>query len=109
MCAMSTISRHPASSHISRSRGKSNVRAYALAKLENKKLDMIVANRVGEDCGFDQDVNTVEVLWDGGEQAFAQAAKSELARDIIQLVAARYSATRGSDTQPALPRLHAID
>ena len=86
-----------------------NVRDYAIGKLRNKRLDMIVANRVGEDCGFDQDVNTVEVLWDGGEQAFAQAAKSELARDIIQLVAARYSATRGSDTQPALPRLHAID
>ena len=86
-----------------------NVRDYALGKLQNKRLDMIVANRVGDDCGFDHDENAVEVFWEGGEQAFAQAAKTELANDIIQLVVARYTATHGSDTQPALPRLHAID
>ena len=86
-----------------------NVRDYALGKLQNKRLDMIVANRVGDDCGFDHDENAVDVFWEGGEQAFAQAAKTELARDIIQLVVARYTATRGADTQPALPKLHAID
>jgi phosphopantothenoylcysteine decarboxylase/phosphopantothenate--cysteine ligase len=86
-----------------------NVRDYALGKLHDKKLDMIVANRVGDDCGFDQDENAVDVLWEGGEQALAQAPKTELARDIIKLVVERYTATRGSDTQPALPRLHAID
>ena len=86
-----------------------NVRDYALGKLQNKRLDMIVANRVGDDCGFDHDENAVEVFWEGGEQAFAQAAKTELARDIMRLVVARYTATRGSDTQPALPKLHAID
>ena len=49
------------------------------------------------------------MLWEGGEKALAEAAKTELARDIIQLVVARYTATRGADTQPALPKLHAID
>ena len=44
-----------------------------------------------------------------GEWTFEQAAKTDLARDIIELVVTRYSATRGSDTQPALPKLHAID
>ena len=37
------------------------VREYALGKLEKKKLDMIVANRVGGDCGFDVDENAVDV------------------------------------------------
>ncbi len=86
-----------------------NVRDYALGKLQNKKLDMIVANQVGRDRGFDQDENAVDVFWDGGEQSFGQAAKTELARDNIELVVARYTATRGADPQPALPKLHAID
>lgn len=66
------------------------VRDYALGKLKSKKLDMIIANRVGDDCGFDRDDNAVEVYWQGGEQAYPQAAKTELARQIIQLVANRY-------------------
>jgi phosphopantothenoylcysteine decarboxylase/phosphopantothenate--cysteine ligase len=86
-----------------------NVREYALGKLENKRLDMIVANRVGEHIGFDADDNAVEVYWQGGEQHFDKAAKSELAEQIIELVANRYTDTRGADTQPTLARLHAID
>jgi len=66
------------------------VRDYALGKLKDKKLDMIVANRVGDDCGFDCDDNTVEVYWQGGEQAFSKAAKTELAFRIVQLVAERF-------------------
>jgi phosphopantothenoylcysteine decarboxylase/phosphopantothenate--cysteine ligase len=86
-----------------------NVRNYALGKLDNKKLDMIVANRVGESEGFDADDNTVEVYWQGGEQSFAKAAKTELAAQIMRLVADRFTTTRGTDTQPTLARLHAID
>jgi len=67
-----------------------SVRDYALGKLKNKKLDMIVANRVGDDCGFDCDDNAVEVYWQGGEQGYARAAKTELARQILQLVAEHY-------------------
>jgi len=66
------------------------VRDYALGKLKNKKLDMIVANRVGDDCGFDRDDNIVEVYWQGGEQAFSKAAKIELAYKIVLLVAQRF-------------------
>jgi phosphopantothenoylcysteine decarboxylase/phosphopantothenate--cysteine ligase len=68
-----------------------DVEKYARSKLMNKKLDMIVANRVGSDCGFDVDDNTVEVYWDGGEHAFPTAAKTELASQIIELVADRYA------------------
>ncbi|MGB5163638.1 MAG: bifunctional phosphopantothenoylcysteine decarboxylase/phosphopantothenate--cysteine ligase CoaBC [Woeseiaceae bacterium] len=68
-----------------------DVEKYARGKLLRKKLDMIVANRVGRDCGFDVDDNTVEVFWDGGEHAYPTAAKTELASQIIELVAERYA------------------
>ena len=67
-----------------------NVREYALGKLKHKKLDMIVANQVGEDRGFDSDENTVDMYWDGGERSFETAGKIELAREIVKLVAEHY-------------------
>ena len=67
-----------------------NVREYAIAKLQNKNLDMIVANRVGSDCGFDYDENAVEVFWDGGERSLPEAPKLELATQIVDVVADRY-------------------
>ena len=79
-----------------------NVREYARGKLEKKKLDMIVANRVGSDCGFDYDDNAAEVLWNNGDRSFAKMAKTELARELMHVVVERYRATRGADTQPAL-------
>jgi len=86
-----------------------NVREYALGKLDKKRLDMIVANQVGEGIGFDAADNAVEIHWQGGEQELATAAKTEIAEQITKLVAERYAQTRGTDTQPALARLHAID
>ena len=79
-----------------------NLRKYALGKLRNKKLDMIVANHVGDECGFDYDENAVEVFWEGGERAFAKAAKVDLAHKIVALIAERYELTRGSAVQPEL-------
>jgi phosphopantothenoylcysteine decarboxylase/phosphopantothenate--cysteine ligase len=79
-----------------------NVREYALAKLEKKNLDMIVANRVGHDCGFDSDDNAADVLWRGGHQEFTKMAKTELAHEIVGLIAERYEMTRGENTQPTL-------
>jgi phosphopantothenoylcysteine decarboxylase/phosphopantothenate--cysteine ligase len=79
-----------------------NVREYALGKLTNKKLDMIVANRVGSDCGFDYDDNAAEILWAGGDRAFEKMPKSELAAGLMDVIAARFFETRGSDKQPAL-------
>jgi phosphopantothenoylcysteine decarboxylase/phosphopantothenate--cysteine ligase len=75
---------------------------YAKSKLEKKKLDMIIANRVGSDCGFDRDDNSVAVFWADGEQRFAEAPKAELAGELIGLVTKRYYAVRGTDTQPRL-------
>lgn len=79
-----------------------NVLDYARGKLEKKRLDMIVANRVGSDCGFDRDDNAATVLWENGERSFSTRFKSDLARDLIELAVERFYAVRGSETQPRL-------
>jgi phosphopantothenoylcysteine decarboxylase/phosphopantothenate--cysteine ligase len=75
---------------------------YAQGKLENKKLDMIIANRVGANLGFDRDENAVSVFWEGGEKRFPETDKSVLANELVELIVERYYAVRGADTQPRL-------
>jgi len=79
-----------------------NVVEYARGKLTKKNLDMIIANRVGRDCGFDRDDNSAIALWNGGEQEFPTSSKVELARNLIELVAEHFYAERSSETQPRL-------
>lgn len=74
----------------------------ARRKLKQKRLDLIVANRVGADTGFDHDHNTVSVLWRGGEKSFPTAAKLDLAHDLIELVAEHFYAARDNADQPKL-------
>ena len=83
-----------------------NVRDYALGKLKNKKLDMIVANRVGDDCGFDRDDNMVELIWSDGEQELPNAAKTDLALQIVHIIAGRYATTRGSGKPQDIHAIH---
>lgn len=66
------------------------VKEYARAKLSRKKLDMIVANKVGDNLGFDCDDNSVVVLWRSGEKKFPTTAKSSLAVELIKLVSEHY-------------------
>ncbi len=72
---------------------------HARTKLKEKRLDMIVANLVGDGNGFDSDDNTVSVLWTGGTKEFPTATKLDLARDLIELVAERFYAVRGTSSQ----------
>lgn len=68
---------------------------YALEKMERKKLDMIAANQVGgSDSGFEIDFNQLEVFWPGGHHSIAQASKPEIAKQLIDLVAERYTDAR---------------
>jgi phosphopantothenoylcysteine decarboxylase/phosphopantothenate--cysteine ligase len=83
-----------------------NVDEYARGKLEKKKLDLIIANRVGADCGFDADVNAVNVFWNDGEKRFKKSQKSELANRLIGLVAQRYDAVRGAATKDNVIAIH---
>ena len=66
----------------------------AQEKLLAKSLDMIAANQVGPQQGFEQDDNALLVLWRGGQQALALAQKSVLARALIELIAQRYQHAR---------------
>lgn len=80
------------------------LREYALAKLDRKKLDMIVANRVGPDCGFNCAQNAVEVYWRNGEKSIPLMDKAELARELIALIGERYAAA-GDATVPEIPAM----
>ena len=73
---------------------------YARQKLEGKRLDMIVANLVGARLGFDADDNSALILWRDGGEELARMSKLELARQIIRVVAARYTAARGASVTP---------
>lgn len=70
-----------------------DVRGHARAKLEDKRLDLIAANRVGvPGSGFESDDNALTVLWDGGERALGPAAKTVLADGLLDLVRERLPA-----------------
>ncbi len=85
------------------------LREYARSKLENKSLDMIIANLVGENRGFDSDDNTVDVFWAAGEQSFPIMAKTELAVALIKLIAERYLERSEGGTQSKLPAVAVRD
>ena len=70
-----------------------DVEAYAQAKLEKKKLDMIVANDVaGSEGGFNSDNNAAILLWPGGTRAIELTSKAHLARILVETIADRYHA-----------------
>jgi len=72
-----------------------DVAAHAREKLDKKHIDMIAANRVGPDCGFDRENNTLTVYWPGGgEAALGDGSKPVLARRLIELIAERYRAAQ---------------
>ena len=71
-----------------------NLRENARNKLVHKGLDMIAANRVGRDCGFDLETNSLTVLWEDGEALLEQAPKTVVATRLIQLIAERYRELR---------------
>jgi phosphopantothenoylcysteine decarboxylase/phosphopantothenate--cysteine ligase len=64
---------------------------YARRKMENKKLDMIAANWVGDGKGFDQADNALEVLWQDGQKSLPQMSKQQLAKELLILVADKFN------------------
>jgi phosphopantothenoylcysteine decarboxylase/phosphopantothenate--cysteine ligase len=72
-----------------------DVAAHARDKLDRKHVDMIAANQVGPDCGFDRETNALTVYWPGGgELALGEGSKPLLARRLVELIAERYRAER---------------
>ena len=67
-----------------------DVENYARAKLEKKNLDIIVANDVSTtDGGFNSDQNAATILWAGGKTVVDLTAKQQLARILVEIIAAR--------------------
>lgn len=64
-----------------------NLKENAVDKLENKNLDMIVANDVtSSDAGFGADTNRVVIFDKNGETEFPLMPKTELAEKIMEYV-----------------------
>ena len=81
-------------------------------KLRAKKLDMIAANAVGQQQGFDQKDNALHVLWAQGEQPLPLAGKSRLARQLLAVIAERFENKLRGDSktrQEKVVRIHAKD
>jgi len=69
-----------------------NLREYALGKLQRKKLNMIAANDVSDSTiGFNSEQNALTVFWSKGEKKLEVADKQLLARQLMHLVAQRYT------------------
>lgn len=63
---------------------------HAQDKMERKKLDMIVANSVGKNKGFDQDTNQIEVLWKNGHISLPEKDKTALAIELMKIISDKF-------------------
>ena len=70
----------------------------ALNKFTSKGVDMIAANQVGEEMGFNTEENSLQVLWQGGSIYLGRDTKHKLARKLIKLVADRYNEKNSNQT-----------
>lgn len=63
---------------------------HARAKLQRKNLDLVIANNVGDtQIGFNSDDNAVTLVDNSGVQALSQRSKTQLARELIAMLAGR--------------------
>ena len=69
-----------------------DLEAYAEAKRRAKGLDMIAANKVGSDKGFESDDNALLVMWEGGRRMLPMQSKAALAGQLVDLIVERFDA-----------------
>lgn len=75
-----------------------DVLEYAKGKMDNKKLDMIIANDVSDSSiGFNSDDNAATILWPGGLTEVKRTSKSQLARKIVSTIAEHLNAIRADN------------
>jgi phosphopantothenoylcysteine decarboxylase/phosphopantothenate--cysteine ligase len=68
---------------------------YALGKLRDKRIDMIAANQIGGETGFESEDNALVVFdADGSRTELPRAGKQVLARQLIELIAAKLGQRR---------------
>jgi phosphopantothenoylcysteine decarboxylase/phosphopantothenate--cysteine ligase len=68
-----------------------NLAEYAQAKLREKRVQMIAANRVSASAGFEAEDNALTLFSAQGQEELPHAAKTELARQLIQRIAMHYN------------------
>ncbi len=78
-----------------------NIEVYAKEKLIKKELDVIIANKVGSNLGFDSDENSVLVLWHGGSKCYEKQLKISLAKQLVQLISKRYMTNSEINKKPS--------
>ena len=64
---------------------------HAKDKLKRKNLDMIVANPVGKNKGFEQDTNQFEIFWQDGHTTLPEEDKTTLAIKLMEIVHSRFT------------------
>lgn len=64
--------------------------ANAKAKRQQKRMDMIIANQVGDDIGMGSDENAVTVIGSQAEVTLPSTTKSKLARQLVDIIAKEY-------------------
>ncbi|MBI3545966.1 MAG: bifunctional phosphopantothenoylcysteine decarboxylase/phosphopantothenate--cysteine ligase CoaBC [Gammaproteobacteria bacterium] len=69
---------------------------HARRKLESKKIDLIAANYVGDDQGFEAEENSLLLIDRENIIKLPTQAKTKLARALIQQIAQRYRAKYGA-------------
>ncbi len=70
-----------------------DVEKYARGKLADKHLDLIIANQVGiAGGGFESDQNAAIAYWNDGQREFPGTAKTQLAEQLLELIAERLDA-----------------
>ncbi len=75
-----------------------NLKAHAEDKLTRKKLNMIAANLIStdssssteQDTGFNSEYNALQVFWQQGEMELPRCRKTQLARQLLTLLAKHY-------------------
>jgi len=76
--------------------------AYGREKLARKRLDAVVVNDVSRsDIGFDAADNEVTILTGSGEAHVARASKADVARAVLDVVAALRAAAAAGMPEPA--------
>jgi len=87
------VAQHPNIFSVGFAAESHDVERYAIQKLNQKSLKMIVANDISrDDIGFDSEDNAVTVFWQGGDKSLAKASKPQIARQLIELVAEQFQA-----------------
>ncbi|MGV3002012.1 bifunctional phosphopantothenoylcysteine decarboxylase/phosphopantothenate--cysteine ligase CoaBC [Vibrio sp. E150_018] len=69
-----------------------DVEQYARGKLKKKNLDLICANDVSiAGLGFNSNNNALHLYWNDGEQALATSSKTQLAKQLLNIIAEQFN------------------